>query len=290
VEEQYIIESHHLKKYFKEKVALENINIKIHKGEFYGIFGKNGAGKSTLFKIILGLISSSEGVLKINDHLSIGYMPENIALYDHLSVHDNIQVTALSAGYDVSEEKMKDILEKVNLPSRTLAKNLSLGMKRRLQLAMATMCKPVDLLILDEPTNGMDVNSVLWLKDFLLQMKKKGITILVCSHSLNVLEQLIDHYYILVDGHIVKDEDWHNELHNQYILTINDDMNEKDISLIKNHFSIVKQEDDKLIIHSDKKLLDISRFIIENHLPVEDIDKEHESLEDIFLESVVEHD
>ena len=288
--EEYIIESHHLKKCFQEKVALENINIKIHKGKFCGIFGKNGAGKSTLFKIILGLISSSEGDLKISDHLSIGYMPENIALYDHLSVHDNIQVTALSAGYEVSNNKMKDILEKVNLPSRTLAKNLSLGMKRRLQLAMATMCKPVDLLILDEPTNGMDVNSVLWLKDFLLQMKKKGITILVCSHSLNVLEHLIDHYYILVDGHIVKDEDWHNELHNQYILTINDDMNEKDISLIKNHFSIVKQEDDKLIIHSDKKLLDISRFIIKNHLPVEDIDKEHESLEDIFLESVVEHD
>ena len=288
--EEYIIESHHLKKCFQEKVALENINIKIHKGEFCGIFGKNGAGKSTLFKIILGLISSSEGDLKISDHLSIGYMPENIALYDHLSVHDNIQVTALSAGYEVSNNKMKDILEKVNLPSRTLAKNLSLGMKRRLQLAMATMCKPVDLLILDEPTNGMDVNSVLWLKDFLLQMKKKGITILVCSHSLNVLEQLIDHYYILVDGHIVKDEDWNSKLHNQYILTINDNMNEEEISLIKNHFSIVKQEDDKLIIHSDKKLLDISRFIIENHLPVKDIDKDHESLEDIFLESVVNHD
>lgn len=290
MKEHYIIESHNLKKSFKDKVALENINIKIHKGEFCGIFGKNGAGKSTLFRIILGLIASSEGKIEINGNPSIGYMPENIALYDHLSVTDNIQVTALSAGYDVSEEKIKDILEKVNLPSCTLAKNLSLGMKRRLQLAMATMCKPVDLLILDEPTNGMDVNSVLWLKDFLLQMKKKGITILVCSHSLNVLETLIDHYYILVDGHIVKDEDWKSELHNQYILTFYEDINEKDLSLIESHFSIIKQEDHKLTVYSDKKLLDISRFIIENNLPVEDIDKEHESLEDIFLESVIEHD
>ncbi len=207
-------------KSYNGKNVLNGISLQINKGSFFGLFGKNGAGKTTLFRHILGLASPTEGAVIIDGKtiskardISIGYLPENIALYGHLNVVDNLKVASLTGGKDIDNNKINTILDKMNLKGseKTLAKSLSLGMKRRLQFAMATMTKPVDILILDEPTNGMDINGVLWLKKFLNKLKKEKITILVCSHSLNFMEDLIDEYCIIKDGAIVRQDTWEKD-------------------------------------------------------------------------------
>lgn len=283
-------------KRYGKKDVLKGISLDIDKGEFWGIFGKNGAGKTTLFKILLGLVSPSSGniyfdgiTVKKMKHLSIGYLPENISLYGHLSVADNLKVAALSAGFTLNSKNIFNILESVNLnTTKTLAKDLSLGMKRRLQFAMATMTKPTDILILDEPTNGMDVNGVLWLKDYIDKERKEGRTILICSHSLNLMEDMVDHYCVINDGRIVKSESWNTEQQKLYLLTFNA-ISDYDLRVISQLGNVKEIDQQKISLMSDFKLIDVVKFLIDHNLDPDNIVPVKESLEKIYIESVAEN-
>ncbi|MCI8410618.1 MAG: ABC transporter ATP-binding protein [Lachnospiraceae bacterium] len=289
-----MIQIQHLKKvYNKKKEVLKDINLEIEDGEFYGIFGKNGAGKSTLFKQILGLQKSTAGQIIVNGkvngfHKEIGYLPENIAVYPHLSVADNLKVAALCADADLSKKEISRILQDVSLEEngKTKAKDLSLGMKRRLQFAMATMTKPANILILDEPTNGLDINGVLWMRDYLKGLHKQNKTILICSHSLDTMEEIITHYCILKDGNIVKEGKWNVENSKLYKVKIAEEITTSIISKLENVFEEVYIKEGQIIVKSDLNIMD---FVLQLHkmgIVAKDIDKYREKLESIFIESV----
>ncbi len=290
----YIIIDKLYKSYGKRNV-INGISLRIKKGTFFGLFGKNGAGKTTLFKHILGMITSTKGniyldgknISKVKD-ISIGYLPENVSIYGHLNVVDNLKVAALSSGNDLDADEISDILNKINLKGseRTLAKSLSLGMKRRLQFAMATMIKPVDILILDEPTNGMDINGVLWLKDYLINLKKKKITILICSHSLNIMEDLIDEYCIMKDGKVIKNDFWEKDKNRKFEVYFENKINEEDKIRLSKLGKITKVEDCRIQLISEKNMYELVKALISQNINIKDIEQISNGLEDIFIESV----
>lgn len=204
-------------KSYGRKQVLRGIDFAMQAGEICAILGRNGAGKSTFIKILLGLTFPSGGDVTVLGNKPgaagprIGYLSENVAVYPHLSAADNLRVAALASGEPApTKDKLGEILERVDLTGAggKPANAFSLGMKRRLQLAMALFIKPADLLILDEPTNGLDVNGMLWLKNYLSDARDENRTILMASHAILDMQEVITTYAILADGVIKQRADW----------------------------------------------------------------------------------
>ena len=195
------------KKYGRQKV-LSGVDINVPKGAVYGLIGKNGAGKTTLLRIITGLTSSASGEVKMNTpHQKVSAIIEAPGYYDEFTVIDNMKSQCRIRGIDIDEGKLSEILAMVNL---TEAKNkkaskLSLGMKQRLGLAMA-LVGDTELVILDEPLNGLDPQGIIDIRNIILNLnKEKGITFIISSHLLGELSKVATVYSFLNNGVIVKE-------------------------------------------------------------------------------------
>jgi len=205
------IELNHISKKYRNKLALNDISISIKNNSVIGVLGRNGAGKSTMNKIITGLTFPTAGEALIYGEKArcglgkISFLSENIAIYQNMNAIDNLKQIYYS-------ENMKPDIDKINRILRRLAlenakgdsKDFSLGMKRRLQIAMSFLINPKEIIIMDEPTTGLDINGVLWLKEEIRKLKQAGHTILVTSHAIAELEEVLDGYFFLGEGKIVK--------------------------------------------------------------------------------------
>ncbi|MGG5461407.1 ATP-binding cassette domain-containing protein [Clostridium sp. B9] len=211
-----IISVKNLNKKYGKKTVLENLNMTLKKGDIYGLVGKNGAGKTTLIRMILGLSSIDSGEVqlfgkvdensKIKEHRKIGNIIETPGFYSYLSAKKNLEYYRIQQGI-VGKKSIDEVLELVGLgdTGNLKFKKFSLGMKQRLGLALALLGDP-ELLILDEPTNGMDPMGIKEVRDVLLKINKlNGVTILVSSHILGELSQLANCYGFLKDGKIVEE-------------------------------------------------------------------------------------
>lgn len=208
---EYIIETENLTfHYSKEKKVLNNISIKVPKGSIYGFLGPNGAGKSTTMRLLTGIIPEQGNAIKLfNKPLKeqlplvfyrIGSLVESPALYLHLSGLDNLRYIAKLR--NISEEKINETIELVDLTKdgNRKAKQYSLGMKQRLAIAMALLSEP-ELLMLDEPVNGLDPNGIIDIRKLLIKLnKEKGVTIFVSSHLLSEIEKMCTHVGIINKG------------------------------------------------------------------------------------------
>ncbi len=203
-----------LKKSFKDKEILKGVSFEIEKGSVCGLLGVNGAGKSTIMKIIFGLEEADSGAVifngekiseKSSSDFNIGALIESPAIYMNLSAFDNLKTRALL--YDISDVRIKEVLKLIGLShtGKKKAGHFSLGMKQRLGLGMAMITNP-DLLILDEPTNGLDPDGIKELLDLISHLKNTGMTILLSSHQLHEVSKVADHIVILHDGEIFYDE------------------------------------------------------------------------------------
>lgn len=207
----YIIQTEALNfQYSKDKKVLENVSIKVPKGSIYGFLGPNGAGKSTTMRLLTGIIPEQGNAIKLfNQPLQkqlpfvfekVGSLVESPALYLHLSGIDNLKYIAKLRG--ISEEKIHEVLELVDLTrdGKRKAKQYSLGMKQRLAIAMALLSEP-ELLLLDEPVNGLDPNGIIDIRKLLIKLnKEKGVTIFVSSHLLSEIEKMCTHVSIINKG------------------------------------------------------------------------------------------
>lgn len=208
---EYIIQTKNLDfQYSKGKKVLEGISINVPKGSIYGFLGPNGAGKSTTMRLLTGIIPEQGDAIKLfNQALKeqlpfvfykIGSLVESPALYLHLSGLDNLRYIAKLR--NISEEKIKETLDLVDLTKdrNTKAKQYSLGMKQRLAIAMALLGEP-ELLLLDEPVNGLDPNGIIDIRKLLIKInKEKGVTIFVSSHLLSEIEKMCTHVGIINNG------------------------------------------------------------------------------------------
>ena len=198
-----------LRKSYKDREVLKNISFEIKEGSICGLLGINGAGKSTIMKIIFGLENADSGEVIFNGGKNagiyeIGALIETPAIYMNLSAFDNLKTRALL--YDISDERINEVLNLIGLSNtgKKKAGSFSLGMKQRLGLGMAIITSP-DLLILDEPTNGLDPDGIKKLLNLMISLKKSGMTILLSSHQLYEVSKVADKIVILHDGQIFYD-------------------------------------------------------------------------------------
>lgn len=198
-----------LRKSYKDREVLKNISFEIKEGSICGLLGINGAGKSTIMKIIFGLENANSGEVIFNGGKNagiyeIGALIETPAIYMNLSAFDNLKTRALL--YDISDERINEVLNLIGLSNtgKKKAGSFSLGMKQRLGLGMAIITSP-DLLILDEPTNGLDPDGIKELLNLMISLKKSGMTILLSSHQLYEVSKVADKVVILHDGQIFYD-------------------------------------------------------------------------------------
>ena len=198
-----------LRKSYKDREVLKNISFEIKEGSICGLLGINGAGKSTIMKIIFGLENADSGEVIFNGGKNagiyeIGALIETPAIYMNLTAFDNLKTRALL--YDISDERINEVLNLIGLSNtgKKKAGSFSLGMKQRLGLGMAIITRP-DLLILDEPTNGLDPDGIKELLNLMISLKKSGMTILLSSHQLYEVSKVADKIVILHDGQIFYD-------------------------------------------------------------------------------------
>ncbi len=200
-----------LKKSFGKKSILNNINLDIEHGELYGLIGNNGAGKTTLLKMFCNMLKPTAGTITLNKQaftssVSIGALIESPALYFDMTGYQNIKAKALALGVKYSKEDIDKLLQLVGLQDtgKKDVRAYSMGMKQRLGIAMALVGEP-DLLILDEPINGLDPQGILEIRNLLEKIhKERNVTMIISSHILDELAKTATRFCVLNKGGIIK--------------------------------------------------------------------------------------
>lgn len=197
-----------ISKRFKNQDVLKHINITLENNEVYGLLGINGAGKTTLMKIICGILQQDSGEIlldnqpmKRNDLHKVGSLIETPTTYNHLSAQDNLKIVCLNESVDFSEIKNVLSLVNLNVDKKKKVKDFSLGMKQRLGIAMALIKKP-EILVLDEPSNGLDPYGIQELRELLKLLTEQGTSIIISSHILSEIQVLADHIGIIHEGEL----------------------------------------------------------------------------------------
>ena len=212
-----LLETNNIVKKFKEQVVLNGINLHVPEKKVYCLLGPNGAGKTTLMKILTGMIPATSGQVQFAGHewtrsdlADIGSLIENAPLYGNLTATENLQVICRLRG--AAESEIPNILQTVGLANtgKKLAKNFSLGMKERLGIGLALVGDP-KLLILDEPTNGLDPLGIQQLRKLIADFKQREITIIISSHMLSEVEHLADNIGIIGGGKLLLEQEYDHE-------------------------------------------------------------------------------
>lgn len=204
--DNYILQTKNLCKFFKEQKAVNNISISVKKDSIYGLLGPNGAGKSTFLKMITGILHPTNGQIIFDNHIwsrsdlfNIGALIESPPLYENLTARENLKVRSILLG--IPDTRIEEVLEIVDLTNtgKKKASQFSMGMKQRLGIAIALLNNP-KLLILDEPTNGLDPIGIQKLRDLIRTFPSQGITVILSSHILSEVKQIADHIGIINNG------------------------------------------------------------------------------------------
>lgn len=208
------LEVQSLTKKIKNKVIVDNVSLSVEKGEIFGLLGPNGAGKTTIIRMIVSLIGRTQGSVFVNGYnldtqfkesmSEIGAIVENPEFYKYLSGYKNLRHYANMAKNKISEERIQEVIKVADLEEaiHQKVKTYSLGMRQRLGVAQALLHSP-SLLILDEPTNGLDPQGIREFREYLRSITKEGISVLVSSHLLSEMQLMCDRYAIIEKGKLI---------------------------------------------------------------------------------------
>ncbi|WP_169087759.1 ABC transporter ATP-binding protein [Paenibacillus sp. PL91] len=298
---EWVIETKGLSKRYKGRYAVSNLNLKIAKGDIYGFLGPNGAGKTTTIRMLLGLIKPSSGSVHMfgqslnKDRLSIlrriGSLVEYPSYYGHLNAVDNLEAIRRILG--VPAAKIAEVLDIVGLAkdARRPVKGFSLGMKQRLGIASALLGNP-ELLILDEPTNGLDPSGILEIRELIKQMPKQhGITVLISSHLLSEVELTAGTVGIIRQGELVF-QDTIKNLHQQAQGSMSLVVSEPELALnaLRQQGVAAVQSGAALLFEQtdDQAIARIVKSLVERDHAIYRVEEKKKSLEDLFLQIVGE--
>ncbi len=295
-----------LKKKYNSFYALDGIDINVKKGEVYGFIGKNGAGKSTTMNILAGLSSPTEGEATVNgkdiakihhpSDLSLGYLPEDPKFYPWLTAYETLEYLANNNGKKLKKEKIIELLSWGGLQDASHRKvgGFSRGMKQRLGICSAMIHNP-ELLILDEPSSALDPQGRSDVLNLIIDLKKKGKTIIFSSHILGDVERVCDTIGIIDSGKMVLEkslQDMQREnIHPVFDAEIKDFASQILITQIKSSENILTVESDgtKLSIHvndTDSASEFILKTFAENNITVYSFNLRKSTLEDMFIKEV----
>lgn len=295
---EYILETKKLTKQYKNKKIINNLNLKIKKGEIYGLLGKNGAGKTTLMCMITQLVKKDSGNIYFNGknilsdkniYDNIGCLIEYPGFYDNLTGYENLQYFQ-EIQTNADKKELISILETVNLVNDKdkLVKDYSMGMKQRLAIATAIINKP-ELLILDEPINGLDPKGIIDMRNFLNKLSDEySMTILISSHILSEIEQIADRIGILSNGNLIEEikvKNLKEKLYKHTEIKVDDILTARDV--ISGKFNMNVSIADSKIIITDKKIIsNVIRELLNNDICVYSVIPVIENLEEYFIRKI----
>ena len=283
--------------YSKGVQTLSDINLNVEKGSIYGFLGPNGSGKTTTLSLLLGLLNNQKGDIEIfNQHLhsnririlkKIGSLIEVPSLYGHLTAKENLEV--YRSVYGASKARVDEVLKVAGLEDtgKKTAKKFSLGMKQRLSIALALLPNP-ELLILDEPSNGLDPGGIIELRQLIKKLNKEhGMTILISSHLLGEVEKMVSHVGIIFKGKMLFQgslPELHLVQQKGSRLQINTSDNERAIKLLQEHQP--ERTGDLLSLAFDDvhQVAAINRMLTNNDLDVYLLHPKENDLEQLFID------
>lgn len=288
-----VLKCEHLHKNFGKKEILKDVSLELEKGDILGFIGPNGAGKTTTIKLILGLQSITSGTVKINGYditnnftnaiRNVGAIVENPDLYMYLTGYENLKLIA-NLYKEVGKERIDEVVKLVKLENRINDKvsRYSLGMRQRLGIAQAILHKP-NLLILDEPTNGLDPEGIKEIRELLKGLaEKEEMAVLISSHNLLELETFCNKICIIKNGKVMetnKIEDVKNIAKGGYIFEID---NTEMIDKMFENVTIVNRNMFKIAVDRDE-VPSVIKKLVENDIKIYTVNENKISLEDAFL-------
>ncbi|KJR70727.1 MULTISPECIES: ABC transporter ATP-binding protein [Bacillus amyloliquefaciens group] len=299
---QEIIKTTNLTKVYGKQKSVDNLNITVNEGDIYGFLGRNGAGKTTTIRMLLGLIKPTHGKIEIfgedlhtnkKDILKrIGSIVEVPGFYGNLTAKENLEINARIVGIH-KKNAIEEALEIVGLENETkkLVGKYSLGMKQRLGIARSLLHYP-ELLILDEPTNGLDPIGIKEMRRLIKTLaEERKITLLISSHILSEIEQLVDHLGIIHEGKLLEETEFDTlRKRNRKFLEFQVSNDNKAAMLLEKHFQIFDYE-----VHGDGILRifshigqqgAINKLLVQNDIEVFKILMSEDRLEDYFTKLV----
>ena len=289
------IEIRNLCKNFGEKQALNGLDMIVPQGSIYGFIGENGSGKSTTEKIICGLIRPSGGEVKLygkdytdeNVRAKMGVLIESPGCFPNYSVWNNLMLQALNLGIKNPEDEIRKILILVRMEGAAgnKYKNCSLGMKQRVGIAMALLGSP-ELLVLDEPINGLDADGMRIMREILVDIAKSGRTVIVSSHILGELEKVATHYGIVRGGKMIREmtaEELNASCRTFIALKCKDMQRAKNLLLVK--YSRVEEDEKGYIrVYDDVTAKEVVSYLYENGTTVNEISTDKIGLEEYYID------
>jgi len=298
----YCIETKNLThKFSANETVLHDINLQIPQGSIYGFLGPNGAGKTTTLRLILGLLKKQEGEIRIfnkpfNENRidilkNIGSLIESPSLYSHLTAVENLKI--LQKVYQCPETRIYEVLDTVGLSTAKNKKTgkFSLGMKQRLSIAIALLHNP-SLLILDEPTNGLDPNGIIEIRELLIQLnKEKNMTIVVSSHLLSEIEKMVTHTGIIHKGNILFQgtlAELHIRQSQSSVIRFETNNPTKTAGIISANGFIPSVADNRVTIPlaEERIIADLNKQLVNNNVDVYSITLLKNDLESIFMDLI----
>ena len=290
------IETTQLTKRYDSMVAVDHLDLRVEQGEIFGFLGPNGAGKTTTMRMLLGLIRPTSGSasilgLDVADDLPAilartGSMIEEPAFYPYLSGRDNLRAMARLS--DITEDLVPGILDRVDLTgaANKRFKAYSMGMKQRLALGAALLSDP-EILILDEPANGLDPAGIVEMRDLMKELKREGRTVLISSHVLHEVEQICDRIAIVNGGRIVVQGRVEELLHHNDKVEIRIDHPLEAAEVLRTvpWMGPIDRASDRIVVSAPlERSAEVNRLLADQGLYASAIKPQEESLEQYFLE------
>ena len=274
--------------------ALKNVSFEIKKGNVYGILGPNGSGKSTTLGITLNVVNATsgeyqwfDGALETHEALKkVGAIIERPNFYPYMTAYENLKLVCKIKNINYS--KIEEKLELVGLIERKDSKfsTFSLGMKQRLAIASALLNDP-EILILDEPTNGLDPQGIHQIRDIIKKVASLGTTILLASHLLDEVEKVCTHVVVLRKGEILYAGLVDGMAANEGFFELEADDNTKLKTVLATHPAVdkVAAEENKVLVYlkTDLKASDLNQYLFQNDITLNHLVKRKNSLEEQFL-------
>ena len=293
-----VIQTTDLSKRYKDRWAVDHLDLAVEQGDIYGFLGQNGAGKSTTLKLLCGLAQPTQGEALIfgkpvRDSVArrrVGALIEQPGLYPDLSGRENLRLCAALLGLDSPERQVEDILKTVGLApgEKKPVRHYSMGMKQRLGVALALLGGP-DLLLLDEPINGLDPEGIREMRELLLRLnRERGLTILVSSHILGELSKIATRYGIIQEGRMVE-QITAGELEQKCTdyLHLKADQPQKAAALLERELHLARWEmrpEGEVRIYDPVDAKAVGQVLIQAGIAVEEMSLHRQDLEGYFLE------
>jgi lantibiotic transport system ATP-binding protein len=298
---EYIIQTNNLSKKFGKELAVNGVDIRIPKGEIYGFLGPNGAGKSTTIRMLLGLMKPTAGNIaifgkdlkseRINILKKVGSLVENPSYYPHLTAKENLEAIRKIVG--VPKTRIDEVLKTVRLQdvANKKVKGFSLGMKQRLGIASALLNKP-ELLILDEPTNGLDPSGIIEIRELIKSLPEKyGMTILISSHLLSEIDQIATTVGIITKGKMIfQDSIEEMRMFAQQHIKLKVSQHEQAWRALLANGMKAELEDEHILLsdQTDQHVAEAVQLLVQQGISIYRVEEDKKSLEDIFLQMTKE--